>query len=115
MVGAVTREWFQLLRRTQDDYESAELDDLIATFFTIFYVDDAYLASRDVEYLQRALDVLVSRFKWLGLLTNNKHEEEEDPGDDLHPRLDPNSAPIRLLPPNDVRPCLPRRMEHTTG
>ncbi len=107
MVGAVTREWFQLLRRTQDDYESAESDDLIA--------NNAYLALRDVEYLQRALDVLVSHFKWLGLLTNNKHEEEEDPGDDLHPRLDPNSAPVRLLPRNDVWPCLPHRMEHTTG
>jgi hypothetical protein len=36
------------------DYEVWELDELMSTFFAIFYVDYAYLASRDAEFLQRA-------------------------------------------------------------
>ena len=42
----------------------------MAIFFTIFYVDDAYLALRDPEFLQRALDVLVNLFVRVGLETN---------------------------------------------
>ena len=45
---------------------------LMATFFAIFYVDDAYLASRDPDFLQRALDVLVDLFAQVGLETNVK-------------------------------------------
>jgi hypothetical protein len=46
------------------------LDDLVSTFFAIFYVDDTYLTSRDAEFLQRALDLLVSLFARVGLETN---------------------------------------------
>jgi hypothetical protein len=42
----------------------------MSTFFTIFYVDDAYLASRYAGFLQRALDLLVSLFERVGLETN---------------------------------------------
>ena len=59
--NAVAREWFQELREG-GDYKEWELDKLMSTFFAIFYVDDAYLASRDVEFLQRVLDLLVSLF-----------------------------------------------------
>jgi hypothetical protein len=45
---------------------------LLATFFAIFYVDDAYLASRDPDFLQQALDVLVGLFARVGLETNMK-------------------------------------------
>jgi len=38
----------------------------VSTFFAIFYVDDAYLASRDTEFLQWALDILVSLFERVG-------------------------------------------------
>jgi hypothetical protein len=55
MVDAVAREWFRELREG-GDYKAWELDELMSTFFAIFYVEDAYLASRDVEFLQRALD-----------------------------------------------------------
>ena len=41
-----------------------------STFFAIFIVDDAYLVSRDVEFLQRALDLLVSLFERVGLEMN---------------------------------------------
>jgi hypothetical protein len=69
MVDAVAREWLRELRE-DGDYEERELDDLMSTFFAIFYVDDAYLASRDPEFLQRALDLLVSLFARVGLETN---------------------------------------------
>jgi hypothetical protein len=59
MVDAVTRKWFRELREG-GDYKEWELD---------FYVDDAYLASRDAEFLHRALDLLVSLFARVGLET----------------------------------------------
>ena len=39
-------------------------------FFAIFYVDDAYFASRDPVFLQTALDILVELFERVGLETN---------------------------------------------
>ncbi len=50
--------------------ESDEIDHLIATFFAIFYVDDAYLASCNPVFLQRALNILVNLFTCIGLETN---------------------------------------------
>jgi hypothetical protein len=47
-----------------------ELDLLMVTFFAIFYVDNAYLAARDPDFLQVALTSLVSLFKLVGLETN---------------------------------------------
>ena len=69
LVNAVALEWFRELREG-GDYEEWELDDLMSTFFAIFYVDNAYLTSRDAEFLQRALDLLVSLFERVGLETN---------------------------------------------
>jgi hypothetical protein len=63
MVDAVARKW---LRELQEggDYKVWELDELMSTFFAIFYVNDAYLASRDAEFLQRQQNVgpLYGRF-----------------------------------------------------
>ena len=42
----------------------------MAIFFAIFYEDDRYLASKDPEFLQRALNVLVDLFARVGLETN---------------------------------------------
>jgi hypothetical protein len=69
LVDAVACEWYRELRE-RGDYEEWEQDELESTFFAIFYVDDAYLASRDTEFLQRALDLLVSLFERVGLETN---------------------------------------------
>ena len=69
LVNAVTREWFREQREGRD-YEEWELDELMSTFFAIFYVNNAYLASRDAEILQRALDLLVSLFERVGLEAN---------------------------------------------
>jgi hypothetical protein len=49
-----------------------ELDLLMAAFFAIFYVENAYLATRDPDFLQVALNSLVSLFKRVGLETNVK-------------------------------------------
>ena len=66
LVDAVAREWLREMRGG-GDYAEWELAELMLTFFAIFYVDNAYLASRDTEFLQRALDLLVSLFKRVGL------------------------------------------------
>jgi hypothetical protein len=49
-----------------------ELDDLMETFLTVFYVHDAYLASQDPSFLQRAIDLIVKPFARVGLETNVK-------------------------------------------
>jgi hypothetical protein len=64
LVDAVTREWVWL--------EEAVIIELMAAFFAIFYVANAYLASRDPEFLQRVLDILVDLFTHDGLKTNMK-------------------------------------------
>ena len=69
LVDAVAREWFRELWEG-GDYEEWESDKLMSTFFAIFYVNEAYLASRDAEFLQHTLDLLVSIFERVGLETN---------------------------------------------
>ncbi len=71
LVDAVVREW---LRQLCDGgiMDPAELDLLMAAFFAIFYVDDTYLAARDPDFLQVALNSLVSLFERVGLETNVK-------------------------------------------
>jgi hypothetical protein len=66
LIGAVAREWLQELRKGSA-LEPDEINHLMATFFATFYVDDAYLASCDPEFLQRVLDILVNIFAWVGL------------------------------------------------
>jgi hypothetical protein len=73
MVDVVVWEWMRLLQEEMEmEMEGGELDEMIETLFTIFYVDDAYIASRDPVFLQRAIDGLVSTFKRVGLETNTK-------------------------------------------
>jgi hypothetical protein len=49
------------------DYKEEEVAEYMVTFFAIFYVDDAFLASRDAGFLQHALSLLVDLFKRVGL------------------------------------------------
>jgi hypothetical protein len=49
-----------------------ELVAQIEELFAIFYVDNCYITSRDAEFLQEALDILVETFKRVGLATNTK-------------------------------------------
>ncbi len=71
MVDTVVREWVQQLR-VDGDYEETEFAAYMATFFAIFYVDDAYLASWDAEFPQYALTHLVHLFECIGLQMNTK-------------------------------------------
>ncbi len=49
-----------------------ELDEMMETLFAIFYVDDAYIASRDSVFFQRAINGLIRTFERVGLETNTK-------------------------------------------
>jgi hypothetical protein len=69
IVDAVAWDWLQELREGSA-LELDKIDHLMATFFAIFYVNDAYLASCDPEFLQRALNVIVGLFSHIGLETN---------------------------------------------
>jgi hypothetical protein len=69
MVDVVVQEWFHQLRLGRE-YNETEFVEYITTLFAIFYVDDAYLASWDPEFLQYALTHLVCLFKRIGLQTN---------------------------------------------
>ncbi len=71
LVDVVVREWVRLLQ-DESKLEEEVIGQLLATFFAIFYVDDAYLASRDPEFLQQALDILVKLFARVGLETKVK-------------------------------------------
>ncbi len=61
LVDAVIREWLHQLWE-DGEYEEDELLEMMATFFAIFYIDNVYMASRDVGFLQHALDALVELF-----------------------------------------------------
>ncbi len=50
--------------------DKGKLVALTSTFFAIFYVDKAYLASWDSGFLQHALTLLVNLFQKVGLRTN---------------------------------------------
>jgi hypothetical protein len=69
LVDAVVCEWVWQLKEDVD-YKEGKLAALTATFFAIFYVNDAYLASWDAGFLQHPLTLLVDLFQWVGLRTN---------------------------------------------
>ena len=71
IVNAVVHEWLRLMHETLDN-SGGYLTNQIEALFAIFYVDDGYIASRDAEFLQEALDILVKTFKRVGLATNTK-------------------------------------------
>ena len=71
LVDAVVREWMRLMRETLDDSDG-QLAIIVKELFAFFYVDDGYIASRDAEFLQEALNILVVTFKRTGLTRNTK-------------------------------------------
>ncbi len=71
LVDAVAREWFvRLQREGSTDHDAEYLTELMRSFFTIFYVNDAYFASCDPVFLQMAFDIVVKIFEHVGLETN---------------------------------------------
>ncbi len=72
VVDAVVQEWMRLMCTAIDDADG-NLAKCIAGLFVVFYIDkNGYKASRDAEFLQEALDILVETFKRVGLATNMK-------------------------------------------
>ncbi len=71
LVDAVAREWVRQLRE-ESELEEAVITELMTALFAIFYIDNTYLALRDPEFLQRALDILINLFAHVGLKTNVK-------------------------------------------
>ncbi len=69
LVDAVVQEWIRQLREDRNHKEE-ELAEFMATFFAIFYVDNAYLASRDVGFFQHAPTLLVHLFERIGFQTS---------------------------------------------
>ena len=59
------------MRETLDDSDG-QLAVRIEALFAIFYVDDGYIASKDAEFLQEALNIIVETFKRVSLATNTK-------------------------------------------
>jgi hypothetical protein len=70
LVDVVVWEWMQQLEEDGDYEEEEEVVEYMATFFAIFYVDDAFLASQYAGFLQHALTLLVDLFERVGLQTN---------------------------------------------
>jgi hypothetical protein len=68
LVDAIAREWMQELQEGSV-LEPDEINCLMATFFASVYVDDAFLASCNPEFFQRALNILVNLFACVGLET----------------------------------------------
>jgi hypothetical protein len=70
LVDAILREWIQQLRQG-GKFKEEELSEIMVTFSAIFYVNNAYLASRDAGFLQHVLDILVRllRNPWSGVQT----------------------------------------------
>ena len=71
VVDCVAREWLRKLREGIN-LEEGTVERLMAEFLAIFYVDDAYLASRDPDLLQEAMDILVNLFERVGLDANRQ-------------------------------------------
>ncbi len=61
VVKAVVCEWMRMMRETLNDTEGS-LAEHIAGLFAIFCIDNSYIASGEVEFLQEALDILVKTF-----------------------------------------------------
>jgi hypothetical protein len=71
VVNVVVNEWMRLMCETIDNVEG-NLAKCIEGLFAIFYVNNGYIASCDVKFLQETLDILVKIFKHVGLATNTK-------------------------------------------
>jgi hypothetical protein len=69
LVDAVAREWLRELQE-RTTLPAGQIDHLISTLVAVFYVNNAYLASRDSDFLQQALNHLVNLFALVGLETS---------------------------------------------
>ena len=68
MVDAVVRYWLTLV--IPDDDVQDGLGRTVGDKLAVIYADDGLLSAKDREWLQKALDLLVSLFERIGLKTN---------------------------------------------
>ena len=57
VVDCLAQEWLIRLRETIE-LEEDKVERLMVSFLAIFYVDNAYLASRDPNLLQKAMNII---------------------------------------------------------
>ena len=67
-MDAVVREWLVQVLGEEANTEWAK--EVRRILVALFFVDDAFIASRNPAFLQRAMDVLVKLFDRVGLRTN---------------------------------------------
>jgi hypothetical protein len=102
VVNAVVQEWMQLMCKTINNAEG-NLAECKAGLFAVFYIDDGYIASRNAEFLQEALTILVKTFKHVSFATNTKKTQAMI--------CTPNRIRVQL--PTDSYKCM--RMGVATG
>ena len=70
LVDTVVRAWLTQTvgQAVTDDWHTQVRHQLCA----VFYMDDAFLVSRDPDFLQEFLETLVGLLEWIGLRTNTK-------------------------------------------
>ncbi len=61
VVNTVVHEWMRLMCKMLNGVEG-DLAKCIEGLFAVFYVNDGYIASPNVESLQEALDILAETF-----------------------------------------------------
>ncbi len=71
VIDTVVWEWIWLMQVTIDNADG-NLAKCIEGLFAVFFVDDGYIASRDADVLQEALNILVKTFKRVNFATNTK-------------------------------------------
>lgn len=74
IINSLVHTWMQLTYETLDDPEG-KLANCIEMLFAIFYVDNGCIASRNADFLQEELEILVKMFKRADLTTNTKNTQ----------------------------------------
>ena len=103
LIDAVVREWMRLMRKMLDD-SNGQLAVRVKELFAIFYVDDGYIALRDAEFLQEALNILVETYR-------PRHKHKEDAGNGVHAREDKGPTPNRFVQMPEGRSCCMGRVK----
>ncbi len=96
VVNAVVHEWMRLMHEMINEAEG-DLVGRIQGLFMAFCIDNGYIASRDAEFLQAALNILIKTFKRVGLATNTKK---------IQARMICMPGRIRLQHPPDSYKCM---------
>jgi Reverse transcriptase (RNA-dependent DNA polymerase) len=70
LMDNVIRYWLQLVIEDEGEASTTGLGLTVAERLALFYADDGLIASTNTQWLQQALDALVTLFRRIGLETN---------------------------------------------